>query len=141
MNNVLTLRNKLSMTQDVFADYCGLSRISIARYEANGKIGRENAERIAKACNVSVDYVLGLESEQSEPKREPPRLTEEDLAAIASIVNPKAESPRTVEARIVSFGMDKISQEKRDMILGMIRGMFKGKPEAEFFEDKRGDKE
>ena len=141
MNNVLALRNKLFMTQDAFADYCGLSRISIARYEANGKIGRENAEKIAKACNVSVDYVLGLEAEQPEPSREPPRLTEEDLARIASIVNPNASAPRTVEARIVSFGMDNISQEKRDLILGMIRGMFQGKPEAKFFEDKRGDKE
>lgn len=59
MNNVLTLRNSLKMTQDEFAEYCNVSRISIARYEAEGKISRAGAEKIAAACGVTVSYVLG----------------------------------------------------------------------------------
>ncbi|MBO4884618.1 MAG: helix-turn-helix transcriptional regulator [Clostridia bacterium] len=59
MNNVLNLRQKMSMTQDEFADYCNVSRISIARFETGSNISRASAERIAKACGVSVSYVLG----------------------------------------------------------------------------------
>lgn len=61
MNNVLTLRNLLSMTQDEFAEHCNVSRISIARYEAGAEINRSNALKIASACGVTVDYVLGTE--------------------------------------------------------------------------------
>lgn len=59
MNNVFSLRNRLGMSQDAFAEYCNISRISIARYEAGGNVGRANAEKIASACEVSISYVLG----------------------------------------------------------------------------------
>ena len=151
MNRVLELRTRLSMTQDEFAAHCGLSRVSVARYEASGNLGRASAEKIAHACGVSVSYVLGYgdsvtndTSPSAVAKPEPSRggnLTDEDLAKIASIVNPNAEAPRTVEARIVSFGMDKLPAETRELILGMIRGMFANKPEADYFTDKKGDAE
>ena len=64
MNNVSELRKQRGMTQDEFAELCGVSRISIARYEAGGEVSRANAERIAKACRVSVSYVLGDTGEQ-----------------------------------------------------------------------------
>ena len=59
MNTVFDLRNKYRMTQDEFAEFCGVSRISIARYEAGAKVSRANAEKIASACGVSVSYVIG----------------------------------------------------------------------------------
>ena len=66
MNNVLILRKARAMTQDEFSEYCNVSRISIARYEAGSKVSRENAERIAKACHVSVSYVLGDTQDQGQ---------------------------------------------------------------------------
>ena len=66
MNNVLLLRNQLSMTQDEFAERCNVSRISIARYEAGAEINRPNAIKIANACGVSVEYVLGLETKKDD---------------------------------------------------------------------------
>lgn len=43
---------------------CGVSRLSILRYENGGSIpNRTAAEKISKACNVTVDYVLGREEE------------------------------------------------------------------------------
>ena len=66
MNNVARLRKLRKMTQDEFAELCGLSRISIARYEASGEVSRASAERIAKACHVSVSYVLGDVGETTE---------------------------------------------------------------------------
>lgn len=58
MNRILELRNKLHLTQEEFADLCGIARSSIARYEASGNVSRANAEKIARACGVSVSYVI-----------------------------------------------------------------------------------
>ena len=54
MSRVEDLRAARQMTQSEFAEFCGISRSSIARYEAGDKISRENAMRIADACDVSV---------------------------------------------------------------------------------------
>ena len=64
-NNVMTLRETKGLSQERFAEMCGISRASIARYEAGEEINRANAVKIAAACNVSVDYVLGVEPEPS----------------------------------------------------------------------------
>ena len=63
MNKVYQLREKLHMTQDEFAEYCGIAKISISRYEAGTNVSRANAIKIAKACNVTVDYLIGTELE------------------------------------------------------------------------------
>lgn len=57
-NRILELRTKLSMTQEDFAEHCGVSRISIARYEAGDRISQSSAEKIASACNVSIDWIM-----------------------------------------------------------------------------------
>ena len=58
MNRIEELRKARHMTQYEFAEFCGLSRSSIARYEAGTALNLENAERIANACGVSMDYLL-----------------------------------------------------------------------------------
>lgn len=68
MNNVRFLQDQRGMTQDEFAEYCDIPRISIARYETGAPISRKNAEKIAAACNVSVDFVIGKPgAEQYQP--------------------------------------------------------------------------
>ena len=59
MNNILELRTQTGKTQDEFSEMCGVSRISIARYEAGAPVSRATAEKIASACGVSVSYVIG----------------------------------------------------------------------------------
>lgn len=59
MNRVLELRTSKSMSQEEFAVFCGVARSSIARFEAGENIGRASAEKIARACGVSVSDVLG----------------------------------------------------------------------------------
>ena len=61
MNRVRELKEKYQMTQEQFAEFCGISRSSVARYEGGGEINRSNADKIANACHVSIDYVLGKE--------------------------------------------------------------------------------
>jgi transcriptional regulator with XRE-family HTH domain len=71
VNNVRVLRERFDMTQDEFAEFCGVSRISIARYDTGEPISRKNAQKIALACHVSIDYVIGQEEKPA---------TEEDMA-------------------------------------------------------------
>lgn len=71
MTMITLLREALKMTQEQFSEHCGVSRISIARYEAGKKISRANAEKIAAACHVPIDTVLrDLDSEEYKLKKE-----------------------------------------------------------------------
>ena len=45
MNKVTELRRSKGMTQEQFAEYCGVSRISIARYETDVAISRESDKK------------------------------------------------------------------------------------------------
>ena len=77
-NNVRKLRNNLNMTQATFAEYCDVSIISISRYESGERISARNAEKIANACHVSLDYVLGQEKQP--PESNAPNTVEYDLS-------------------------------------------------------------
>ena len=77
-NNVRKLRNNLDMTQAAFAEYCDVSIISISRYESGERISARNAEKIANACHVSLDYVLGQEKQP--PESNIPDAVEYDLS-------------------------------------------------------------
>lgn len=61
MNRVYQLRTSMKMTQDEFAERCGVAKISIVRYEGGNEVSRSNAIKIASACGVSVSYVIGSE--------------------------------------------------------------------------------
>lgn len=62
-DNIRELRVSLSLTQDMFAEKCGLSRSTVARYES-GTVdpSAEALQRIATAFNISSDRLLGLEN-------------------------------------------------------------------------------
>ena len=85
MNRVFELRKNLKLTQDEFADYCGISRISISRYETGGEISRMSAKKIATACDVSVSFVLG---EAQEKQIEPAMTVDERLVAECADLSP-----------------------------------------------------
>ena len=101
-NNVTVLREQKGLSQERFAELCGISRASIARYEAGDAINRANAVKIATACGVSVDYVLGIDGEE----KEPPQI------------------PITNEAKILSAGVDRMPEADRKRILKMVELMF-----------------
>ena len=67
MNRIYELRKKLKMTQIQFAEFCDLSVISISRYEAGSKLSQRNAEKIANACHVSLDYLTDRENSPENP--------------------------------------------------------------------------
>ncbi len=87
MNNVRFLQDQRGMTQDEFAEYCDIPRISIARYETGAPISRKNAEKIASACKVSVDFVIGTPGAEQYPL--PAR---EDVAALMADLSPEEQA-------------------------------------------------
>ena len=67
-NRIKGLREERKMTQEEFAEFCGISRLSILRYENNSSVpNRTAAEKISVACGVSIDYVLGRVEESDDP--------------------------------------------------------------------------
>ena len=111
--NIRRIRECQRLSQEELAELAGIHRVTLARYES-GKVdpGAQQIGRIAEALGVTVDALMGIE------KKNP-----DDTDA----------QPQTLEGRIVSFGMDKLPKETREMILGMVLGMFTNKPEAEYF--------
>ena len=61
---ILNLRKVKKMGQEEFAELCGLSRSSIARYESGKPINRIAAQKISAACDVPISYIL---DDQKEP--------------------------------------------------------------------------
>ena len=56
---VLQLRKELKMNQTKFAECCDMSRTAISKIENNAhEISSQSLNKIAKACNVTTDYIL-----------------------------------------------------------------------------------
>ncbi len=104
MNNIRDLRQRMHMTQDEFAEFCGVSRISIARYDTGGKVNSTNAAKIAAACNVSVAYVLGIEDPNSG----------------------KEDSSKKMNSNIylVARGMEKMTEDQQTRMVAMAKAAF-----------------
>ena len=100
---IAELRRERGLNQEQLAELALLSRVTIAKYES-GRVepGAQALSRIADALEVTTDTILG----RSEEAQEIP------------------EQPSTSEARAVSFGMDKLPKEQREMILNMVCAMF-----------------
>lgn len=103
---IAELRKARGLNQEQLSELSLLSRVTIAKYES-GRVepGAQALSRIADALEVTTDTLLGRSEEQPE------------------IV----EKPLTAEARAVSFGMDKLPKEQREMILNMVCAMFPNK--------------
>lgn len=64
MNRVKELRTKIKYTQGKLAEYLNVHQTAVSQWET-GRTSpdKEIAANIAKLCNVTLDYVLGLDSE------------------------------------------------------------------------------
>ena len=101
--NLLNIRTRKGETQEQVADSIGISYVSLSRYETGQRMPKMNIlARLADHFGVTVDELLGRDS------------TEER----------QNSTPRTIEARIVSAGMDRMSKEDREFALEMFRRAF-----------------
>lgn len=103
------LRKERGLNQDQLAELASLNRVTIAKYES-GRVepGAQALARIADALEVSTDVLLGRSDE---------------------IPEPTDAGPKTIEARIVSGGMDRLPQEQREQVLNVFRAMFANRPD------------
>lgn len=100
------------------------------------KAGLQQQE-LAAMLNVSKPTVSDWEHQRKNPRGENlKKLSEifhEDELVILGVVPPAGSAPpnapRTIEARIVSGGMDKLPKEQREQILAVVRAMFAQHPE------------
>lgn len=111
--NLLNIRTRKGETQEQVADSVGISYVSLSRYETGQRMPKMNIlARLADHFGVTVDELLGRDGGEEKTKTE----------------------PRTIEARIVSAGMDRMSQADREFALEMFRRAF-----ASIYDPKEGD--
>lgn len=105
---IRALRKQRGLNQDQLAELASLNRVTIAKYES-GRVepGAQALARIADALEVSTDALLGRSDE------------------IPEVV----KKPITLEARIVSGGMDQLPKEQREQIVNVLRAMYANNPD------------
>lgn len=119
MNIVKELRKARGIQQKELAISIGVSRPTVSEWEANKKDpSGDRLRKLAEFFEVDELTILGKGVVD---------LTQE------------TEAPHTPEARAVSFAMDNLPKEQRDMILNIVKAMFPNKPEL--FERKGDDDE
>ena len=104
------IRIRRGYNQEQLAEMANLNRVTVAKYES-GKVepGAQALSRIADALEVTVDELLGRETEELSN-------------------DPQSYVPKTIEAKIVSFDMDQLPFEDRDRILNLLAGMYHNHP-------------
>ena len=119
LNYYLSVSGKL---QKDLADYVGAKTTTVSGWTRGVSYPRADAmEKIALFFGIPTSRLVGQIHDESD----------------TSIV--ESSAPQTLEARIVSGGMDKLPQEQREQILNVVRAMFIQHPEL--FDSEEGKKE
>ena len=110
-------REQQNLSQDELAELASIHRVTLSRYES-GRVepGAQALARIADALGVTTDILLGRENEKDKDQNPP---------------------PRTLQARIISGGVDQLPQDERDRILSVLQAMYSNYPDL--FDYKKGD--
>lgn len=137
MNIVRELRKKRGIQQKELAIEIGVSNATVSDWEHGRKNpSGERLRKLADFFGVTPDAVLGNQPNLFIPEN--PRISgkSETDQILERILTQLDQMPKTTEARIVSYGMDKLPQEQREQILGVVRAMF---PKTNVFEGKEDD--
>ena len=119
LNYYLSVSGKL---QKDLADFVGAKTTTVSGWTRGVSYPRADAmEKIALFFGIPTSRLVGQLHDESD----------------TSIV--ESSAPQTLEARIVSGGMDKLPQEQREQILNVVRAMFIQHPEL--FNSEEGTKE
>ena len=112
-DNIRAARKALKMSQDELADAIGANRVTISHYENGTYYPSISAlNKLASVLNTTPNALIGEE--------EPP------------------EKPiQTLEARIISGGVDKLPKEQREQALAVMRAMFA--QYADYFTERTED--
>lgn len=101
-----------------------LSKSTLSQFvSGRNKPNQDKLLILGLALNVSEGWLMGLDVPMERKDS----------------VQESSNAPRTVEASIVSGGMDQLPEKDRQTILNVIRAMYPNRPEL--FPDKKGEKE
>ncbi|MBO4884619.1 MAG: helix-turn-helix transcriptional regulator [Clostridia bacterium] len=105
------LRKARGLNQDQLAELSMLNRVTIAKYES-GRVepGAQALSRMADALDVAVDDLLG----RSETSDKEHGLLSKD----------KYEKAKTIEAKLISKGIDRMPPEARKRALTIMKLIF-----------------
>lgn len=118
MNIVKELRKKNNIQQKELALIIGVAQPTVSEWETGKKDpSGERLKKLAQFFQVDELVVLGL--------------------GIGDTVKKDAGVPKTIEARIISGGVDKMTKQQREQVLAVVKAMFVNHPEL--FEE--GDKD
>lgn len=104
-------RKQLSISADTLAEYVGVSRATVFRWE-NGDIEKISAGTmnvIAVVLQTTAKYLMGF-SDDPEEKEEGTNYSE--------------DVPRTKEAKIISHGIDSMPPKERERAVELFKLMF-----------------
>ena len=105
LNYYLQLQDK---KQKDLADYVGAKTTTVSGWTRGISYPRaDSMERIAMFFGVPTSQLVGERSESSDPDH-------------------SSDRPRTVEARSLAKGIDKMPKEQREAILNMMMGLYPG---------------
>ena len=141
MNIVRELRIKRGIQQKELALELGISSAAVSNWE-KGKSdpSGERLKRLADFFGVDEGFILGYGQENPNlfvPENPAISGKSETEQIIERVLEQLGNMPKTVEARIVSGGMDKLPKEDREQILGVVRAMFAKTPDL--FKEEKGD--
>ena len=108
MNIVKELRKKKGVQQKELALAIGVAQPTVSEWEANKKDpSGDRLRNLAKYFEVDELVILGKGISDTDQNR----------------------APKTLEARIVSGGMDRLPKEQREQIVNVLRAMYANNPD------------
>ena len=117
MNIIRELRKRAGMQQKELAADVGVSVATVSDWETGKKEPTgDRLKRLSEIFDVDALVILGVVPPPGGQPEQPP-------------------APKTLEARIVSFGMDQLPEEERQKILNVLQAMYNNNPDI----FKRGD--
>lgn len=115
-DRIRDLRAKQGLTMEELGEKIGVGKATIKKYE-NGiieNIPSDKIEALADTLETTPAYLMGWTDSPNEPPNEP---------------TPPPGAPKTIEAQIVSFGMDSLPKEEREKILSILQTMYNNNPD------------
>lgn len=115
-DRIRILRTEHNLTMEELGIKVGVGKATIKKYE-NGTINNipsDKIELLAQALETTPEYIMGWDDNPTEQQK-----PEELQAAV----------PRTIQARIVSFGMDSLPESEREKILSVLQVMYQNNPD------------
>lgn len=110
MNIIRELRKRADLQQKELAAEVGVSVATVSDWETQKKDpSGPRLQKLAEIFGVDPLVVLGRGTPEINKKA--------------------AEAPRTLEARIVSFGMDQLPESERQKILSLLQVMYNNNPD------------